>query len=106
LALASKPLNPAKPRTKTRDRVLAVALNLFNERGVNAVTTAEIADAAGINEGNLYYYFQRKEQLAEALFEFLSAAMLAVADTQLANPAATARHCARLPPVCASECAP
>ncbi len=33
------------------------------------MTTAEIAATLGINEGNLYYHFQRKEQILEALLE-------------------------------------
>jgi AcrR family transcriptional regulator len=59
----------AKERPKTRARILAACRRLFNERGPADVTTAEIAAAVGINEGNLYYHFQRKEQLVEALFD-------------------------------------
>jgi AcrR family transcriptional regulator len=55
-------------RPKTRTRILATCRALFNERGPSNVTTAEIAAALGINEGNLYYHFQRKEQMLEALF--------------------------------------
>jgi AcrR family transcriptional regulator len=53
----------------TRDRVLETCRRLFNERGPVAVTTAELAASAGINEGNLYYYFKTKEQMLLALFE-------------------------------------
>jgi AcrR family transcriptional regulator len=56
-------------RPKTRTRILAACRQLFNERGPTNVTTAEIAATLGINEGNLYYHFQRKEQILEALFE-------------------------------------
>jgi len=59
----------AAGRPKTRERILAVCQTLFNERGPADVTTAEIAATLGINEGNLYYHFQRKEQMLEALFE-------------------------------------
>ena len=55
-------------RSKTRIRILAACRQLFNERGPSSVTTAEIAATLGINEGNLYYHFQRKEQILEALF--------------------------------------
>jgi AcrR family transcriptional regulator len=66
--------------------VLEVALALFNERGIDRVTTAEIADAAAINEGNLYYYFQKKEQLALALFDVFAAAVVATAERRVADP--------------------
>ncbi len=58
-------------RVSTRDRVLEATLVLFNDRGPDRVTTAEIARTVGINEGNLYYYFKTKEALLEALFKKL-----------------------------------
>ena len=76
----------------TRERVLQVSLALFNERGADRVTTAEIAQAAGINEGNLYYYFQKKEQLVLALFEYFAAATLAAAELVPENPADPAAY--------------
>jgi AcrR family transcriptional regulator len=78
----------------TRDRVLRVALSLFNDRGIARVTTAEIAAAASINEGNLYYYFQRKEHLALALFDLFAAALMEVAERPLADPADPASYAA------------
>ena len=57
-----------KASSPTRLRILAACRELFNERGPGEVTTAQIAAAVGINEGNLYYHFKRKEQILEALF--------------------------------------
>ncbi|NTF09425.1 TetR/AcrR family transcriptional regulator [Agrobacterium rubi] len=64
----------AKGKTKgvsTRDRILDATLALFNDRGPDRVTTAEIARTVGINEGNLYYHFKTKEALLQALFKRL-----------------------------------
>jgi AcrR family transcriptional regulator len=66
---------------RTRDRILDVCLRLFNESGPAAVTTAEIARTAGINEGNLYYYFKKKEDILFALFEQFEEALNEVANT-------------------------
>lgn len=63
----------------TRERILEACLRLFNEAGPAAVTTAEIARAVGINEGNLYYYFRKKEDILFALFEQFEAALNEVA---------------------------
>ena len=71
---------------KTRDRVLEASLELFNARGVRSVTTAEIARTVGINEGNLYYYFQKKEQLVTALFEAFEAEIRTTAAGDLKRP--------------------
>lgn len=84
----------ASPRSRTRERVLEVSLALFNARGLERVTTAEIAAAAGINEGNLYYYFRKKEQLAAALFERFGDALIATAESPLSDPADPASYAA------------
>lgn len=63
----------------TRERILEACLRLFNASGPAAVTTAEIARTVGINEGNLYYYFRKKEDILFALFEQFEAALDEVA---------------------------
>ena len=52
----------------TKARIERAALVLFAERGVDAVTTREIAAACEISEGALYRHFPGKEALAQTLF--------------------------------------
>jgi AcrR family transcriptional regulator len=59
----------------TRARILDTCLTLFNESGPSSMTTVEIARVAGINEGNLYYYFKKKEDILGALFDQYEAAL-------------------------------
>ncbi len=58
---------------KTRQRILTTSLALFNRSGPAKVTTAEIARAVGIAEGNLHYHFRRKGDVLSALFEMFEA---------------------------------
>ena len=52
--------------SKTRDRLLETSLVLFNERGFGAVTTASIAERAGVLEGSLWYHFRTKKDILTA----------------------------------------
>lgn len=54
---------------KTRDRIIAAAIDLFNAQGTKGVTTNHIAAAVGISPGNLYYHFRNKEDILRAIFE-------------------------------------
>ena len=57
--------------SKTRDRLLETSLVLFNERGFGAVTTASIAERAGVLEGSLWYHFRTKKDILTAHIELL-----------------------------------
>jgi AcrR family transcriptional regulator len=57
---------------ETRQRIVDHALALFTERGYAETTLRDIADAAGVSIGLAYRYFDRKEELALALYERLS----------------------------------
>jgi AcrR family transcriptional regulator len=72
-------------RPKTRERILETCRSLFNECGPVVVTTAEIASAVGIQEGNLYYHFHRKEQILEALFDEFERALRETSVADLAR---------------------
>ncbi len=50
-----------------RARILDAALAVLTERGILALTTKEIARAAGCSEGSLYTYFANKESLLLAV---------------------------------------
>ncbi|MEC4677008.1 MAG: TetR/AcrR family transcriptional regulator, partial [Nitrospirota bacterium] len=53
---------------KTKERIVDVAIRLFNEKFTKSVTTNHIAAAAGISPGNLYYHFSNKEEIIRAVF--------------------------------------
>ena len=58
-----------KPRARNaRPKIERAALKLFVHEGVDAATTREIAEKAGVSEGALYRHYKGKDELALALF--------------------------------------
>ncbi|WP_433875956.1 TetR/AcrR family transcriptional regulator [Sinomonas atrocyanea] len=57
-------------RTGTRERLFAAAMELIGQRGTDAVTVDEIAAAAGVAKGTVYYNFGSKNELVAQLLEY------------------------------------
>jgi len=56
-------------KEKTKEKILAAALELFRENGLDGTTTKQISQKAGIAEGTLFNYFKTKEDLALFFFQ-------------------------------------
>ncbi|GIH97409.1 TetR/AcrR family transcriptional regulator [Planobispora siamensis] len=56
-------------RPGKRERLAAAAVRILHEQGVEKTTLADIAKAAEVPVGNVYYYFKTKDQLIEAAIE-------------------------------------
>jgi AcrR family transcriptional regulator len=53
----------------TRERILAVASELFTEQGYEGTSLREIADRLDITKAALYYHFRSKDEILETLLE-------------------------------------
>ncbi|UFS97467.1 TetR/AcrR family transcriptional regulator [Nocardia huaxiensis] len=49
-----------------RERLAAAAADVFYKQGIEKTTIADIARAADVPVGNVYYYFKTKDQLVQA----------------------------------------
>jgi TetR/AcrR family transcriptional repressor of nem operon len=58
-----------KPRSGKRERLIAGARHVLHEQGVETTTLADIADAADVPVGNVYYYFKTKDELVAAAID-------------------------------------
>lgn len=57
-----EPMNAPKPES-TRERLIAVATELFAAKGYNATSVADLLRAADANAGSLYHFFPTKQDV-------------------------------------------
>lgn len=73
----SERATPARPTSgkrvlkphRRRQEILEAAERLFNERGFESTTVADIARAAGAAKGTVYLYFPSKEDVLRGLYQ-------------------------------------
>src|SRR6202034_1904548 len=63
------PRTQAQRSAATQEALLAAARRLWGERGYVAVSTPEIAEAAGVTRGAMYHQYPDKAQLFLAVLE-------------------------------------
>jgi TetR/AcrR family transcriptional regulator, transcriptional repressor for nem operon len=56
-------------RAGKRERLIAAARKMLHEQGVERTTLADIAAAADVPVGNVYYYFKTKDALVAAVID-------------------------------------
>jgi AcrR family transcriptional regulator len=76
-------LRPAAPgpgnAPGNREKILATALRLFTQYGVDATPTSRISREAGVSTGTLFHYFPDKDTLVGALYVSIKKEMAAAA---------------------------
>ncbi|MER6394497.1 MULTISPECIES: helix-turn-helix domain-containing protein [unclassified Kitasatospora] len=61
------------PRSDTRARIVAVALELFSEQGYEQTSLREIADRLGVTKAALYYHFKTKDDIVHGIVQSMAA---------------------------------
>lgn len=59
----------------TKERIFEIALDLFAQKGFDAVSMREIAEAVGIKKASLYSHFESKDALIERIFTYPAMAL-------------------------------
>ena len=64
-----------KKKISTKKKILLTAIRLFNEQGVQKITSRHIAAEIGIAYGNLDYHYKNKEVLLLAIYKEMRSEM-------------------------------
>jgi TetR/AcrR family transcriptional regulator, transcriptional repressor for nem operon len=86
-----------RDRGGKRERLVASAGDLLHRQGVAGTTLAQVAEAAEVPAGNVYYYFKTKDDLIRAVIDARSGEARALLDSleSRRNPAARLKALAR-----------
>ena len=68
-----------------RDELLAIAAEIFSQKGFASATVREIADAAGILSGSLYHHFDSKESMVDEILQTFQQELFAGYDDILSS---------------------
>ena len=82
MSAASTP-DPVVP--SRREQLLAIAAQLFAEKGFRNTTVRDIADAAGILSGSLYHHFDSKESMVDEILSTFQEELFGQYDAILAS---------------------
>ncbi len=63
-------INQENEHTKTRERILKIACEVFAKRGFRKTTVRDICQQAGVNVASVNYYFSSKEKLYEEVCKY------------------------------------
>jgi TetR/AcrR family acrAB operon transcriptional repressor len=66
---------------ETRNRILDAAENVFHENGVSRTSLADVAHAADVTRGAIYWHFKNKSDLFEAMCKRVRLPMEAMVST-------------------------
>jgi TetR/AcrR family acrAB operon transcriptional repressor len=70
----------------TREQLLDAAERVFHSRGVGHTSLAEVADAAGVTRGAIYWHFRSKAELFKAMVERVEMPMDAALEELTGEP--------------------
>jgi TetR/AcrR family transcriptional regulator, transcriptional repressor for nem operon len=76
-------------RPGKRERLVAAAVQLLHQQGIERTTLADIAQVADVPVGNVYYYFKTKDEIVAAVIEAYAekmTTMLALIDARHRSP--------------------
>ena len=67
--ISDAPKRRGRPPAGGREAILAAALQVIRERGIERLTAREVAGLAGVSEASVFYHYKDRFGLLQAVFE-------------------------------------
>ena len=75
-------------KENTRAKLVRASLDVFVEKGIDGATVDDLVKAAGFTRGAFYSSFSSKEEVFIALFDEVTAELMAIANSSLESAVA------------------
>lgn len=75
--------NDNKPKITTKEKIFEVSIDLFSEKGYDAVSIREIAREVGIRESSIYNHYKNKEAILDAIIDYFMSELTKSSDITL-----------------------
>ena len=69
-------MNPKKSTRIRKEEIVLAAFDIVGKKGVQGLTIAAIAEAAGMSEANIYRHFGGKDEIFSALAEYIGSTVM------------------------------
>jgi AcrR family transcriptional regulator len=79
-------------RENTRAKLVRASLDVFVEKGIDGATVDDLVKAAGFTRGAFYSSFSTKEEVFIALFDEVTAELIAIANSSVGTAVAAAEE--------------
>ena len=67
-----------KGKSKTKERIFDIAINLFAQNGFDATSMREIAEGVGIKKASLYSHYKSKDEILVEILKYPIGRMLTI----------------------------
>ncbi|MEL7671322.1 TetR/AcrR family transcriptional regulator [Methanobacterium sp.] len=77
-------INKLEEKT-TKERIFESAINLFAQKGFDATSMREIAEAVGIKKASLYSHYKSKNEIMDNIFEYFKKELMKMRPPEAQN---------------------
>ena len=77
--------NENKPEKNTKERIFDISIDLFSQKGFNAVSVREIARTVGIRESSIYNHYKNKDAILEGAFQYFKGELIKMRPPEVRN---------------------
>ena len=77
--------NENKPEKTTKERIFDASIDLFSQKGFNAVSVRKIAREVGIRESSIYNHYQSKDAILDSIFQYFKQELIKMRPSEVRN---------------------